>query len=124
MSLAFEPSLMIFHRSVARNRLNVPKHHGVVGIEGDHKVSAVALKCYQPFRAVDTRGQLNLPRVEAATSRSELLFRLTPRDASDGGDHNAGRDQRILTDHVRWHPDVIVRNQCQQQCCRCYHAEK
>jgi hypothetical protein len=43
-----------------RVRLGVAKHDDVLGIEGDDKLSAVALKCYQPSRSLDVRGQLNL----------------------------------------------------------------
>ena len=42
--------------------LAVTKHDDVLGIEGDYKLSAVALKCYQPSRSLDVRGQLNLWR--------------------------------------------------------------
>jgi hypothetical protein len=41
---------------------------------------------------------------------------MAPREAGDDGDHNAGCAQRILTDHVRRHSDVIARDQRQQQC--------
>jgi hypothetical protein len=43
-------------------RLGVPKHDDILRVEGDDKINVVALKCHQPFRAVDIRGQWNLPR--------------------------------------------------------------
>ena len=43
-----------------RVRLGVAKHDDVLGIEGDDKLSAVALESYQPSRSLDGRGQLKL----------------------------------------------------------------
>jgi hypothetical protein len=42
-------------------RLGVAKYDGVPGVEGDNELITVASKCNQPSRAVDIRGQLNLP---------------------------------------------------------------
>jgi hypothetical protein len=66
VTVAFELSLMIFQKARADLsegvRLSVPKHDDVLRVEGDDKISVVALKCHQPFRAVDIKGQKNLPR--------------------------------------------------------------
>jgi hypothetical protein len=71
MSSESELSAMIFHRRKVhpkRVRLGVAKHDDVLGIEGDHKLSAVALKCYQPPRSFHARGQLNLFNHSASIS--------------------------------------------------------
>jgi hypothetical protein len=41
---------------------------------------------------------LHLLHAPTTPAGYNLLFRLTPRDTGGDGDHNAGRDQRILTD--------------------------
>ena len=66
MSVAFELSLMIFHRRpvhIFRRAFgSACKHNDIIRVEGDDKISVVALKCHQPFRAVDIKDQWNLPR--------------------------------------------------------------
>jgi hypothetical protein len=42
--------------------LSVPKHDEVLRVEGDHKISIVALKCHQPSRMHHARGQRTLLR--------------------------------------------------------------
>jgi hypothetical protein len=53
--------------------------------------------------------------VDVAPVPASLLFPPTRRDAGDGSDHDAGRDQRVLADHVRRHSDVVARDQAHQQ---------
>src|SRR3984885_6097959 len=49
--------------------LSVPKHDEVLWVEGDHKISIVALKCHQPSRMHHARGQRTLLRNSTATSQ-------------------------------------------------------
>jgi len=59
----------------------VAKHDDVLGIEGDDKLSAVALKCYQPSRSLDVRGQLNLFNHSASISVLTLSMIAAPSPA-------------------------------------------
>jgi hypothetical protein len=44
-----------------------------------------------------------------------LPFALVRRHSGQGRDHDAGRDQRILADHVGWHSDGVAGDQAHQQ---------
>ena len=60
--------------------LSVPKHDEVLRVEGDHKISIVALKCHQPSRMHHARGQRTLSEMPTATSKKNLsVCRVTPR---------------------------------------------
>jgi hypothetical protein len=86
-------------------RLIVAKHDDVLGIEGDDKLGAVALKC-SPAVSDALCPEANCPR---------LPFALVRRHSGQGRDHDAGRDQRILADHVGWHSDGVAGDQAHQQ---------
>ena len=59
------------------------------------------------------------------TKCPRLLFAPAQGHPGDGRNHDAGRDQRVLADHVRWHSNVIASNKSQQQRCRrgSHHTE-
>ena len=61
--------------------LSVPKHDEVLRVEGDHKISIVALKCNQPSRMHHARGQRTLLRNanRDIQKNSPSVCRVTPR---------------------------------------------
>ena len=92
------------------------RHDNVLWIESDDEVIVIPAKSHQPFRTLYIKVNSNLSR-PGGVQRRAYCFRLRDKMASgDSRCHDGGRNQRVGTNHVGRHADVIARNKSEQKC--------